>query len=62
MNWLIERRADPDYTKDDEVRDLEAEAESMRSGAHVHNWGAWCDSMASCRCGLTLDEYEKARA
>lgn len=27
--------------------------------AHKHYWKDWCDGMASCRCGLTLDEYEK---
>lgn len=26
---------------------------------HRHYWKDWCDGCAWCRCGMTLDEYEK---
>lgn len=31
----------------------------MLSHKHRHYWKDWCDGSAWCRCGMTLDDYEK---
>lgn len=29
------------------------------SPPHEHEWEDWCDGMASCKCGMTLDQLER---
>lgn len=30
--------------------------------SHIHVWEDWCDGMAACKCGITLDEFERKQS